>query len=222
MEAGNDIALDAARDVNILPGAESYASEEKEKRSGIGIQVSSGNGSASIGIGYGSSKTETRQGAETNATSSLSAGRDVIITAGRDANLQAAQVEAGSTVDILAERDVNLLSAQDKTNYETMHEELFAGIKPVPNAIPTSISSFVPTKKKTSIYLDSLLAWHLVLNKPLPQVTTSKNLQSLFRSAIREMPTVAIPGHAAGKYGIQVRLTLMEILFCVENRVGIS
>ncbi|RRY11828.1 hemagglutinin repeat-containing protein [Brucella anthropi] len=123
-----DIALEAARDVNILPGAESYASEDKEKRSGIGIQFSSGNGSASIGIGYGSSKTETRQGAETNATSSLSAGRDVIITAGRDANLQAAQVEAGSTVDILAERDVNLLSAQDKTNYETMHEELFAGI----------------------------------------------------------------------------------------------
>lgn len=128
VEAGNDIALDAARDVNILPGAESYASEEKEKRSGIGIQISSGNGSASIGIGYGSSKTESHQGAETNAGSSLSAGRDVIITAGRDANLQAAQVEAGSTVDILAERDVNLLSAQDKTNYETMHEELFAGI----------------------------------------------------------------------------------------------
>ncbi|MGN6451449.1 MAG: hemagglutinin repeat-containing protein, partial [Brucella intermedia] len=126
--AGNDIALEAARDVNILPGAERYASEEKEKRSGIGIQFSSGNGLASIGIGYGSSKTETRQGAETNAASSLSAGRDVIITAGRDANLQAAQVEAGSTVDILAERDVNLLSAQDKTNYETMHEELFAGI----------------------------------------------------------------------------------------------
>jgi len=126
--AGNDIALEAERDVNILPGAESYLSEDKESRSGIGIQVKTGNGSASIGIGYGSSKDEFRQGAETNAVSSLSAGRDVIITAGRDANLQAAQVDAGSTVDILAERDVNLLSAQDKTNYEYMHEELFVGV----------------------------------------------------------------------------------------------
>jgi len=126
--AGNDIVLEAERDVNILPGAESYASEDKEKRSGFGVQVSSGNGSASIGIGYGASKTESSQGAEINAVSSLSAGRDVIITAGRDANLQAAQVEAGSTVDILAERDVNLLSAQDKTNYEYMHQELFAGV----------------------------------------------------------------------------------------------
>lgn len=108
VEAKNDIALDAARDVNILPGAESYASEDKEKRSGFGIQLKSGSGSASIGIGFGSSKDETRQGVETNAVSSLNAGRDIIITAGRDANLQAAQVEAGSTVDILAERDVSL------------------------------------------------------------------------------------------------------------------
>ncbi|QWK81321.1 hemagglutinin repeat-containing protein [Ochrobactrum sp. BTU1] len=128
VEAGNDIALDAARDVNILPGAESYASEYKEKRSGFGVQLSSGNGSASIGIGFGSAKTEASEGAETNAVSSLNAGRDVIITAGRDANLQAAQVVAGSTVDILAERDVNLLSAQDKTNYEFMHQELFVGV----------------------------------------------------------------------------------------------
>ena len=128
LQAGNDIVLEAERDVNIMPGAESYLSEDKESRSGFGIQVATGSGSASIGIGYGASKTESSQGAEINAVSSLNAGRDVIITAGRDANLQAAQVSAGSTVDILAERDVNLLSAQDKTNYEYMHQELFAGV----------------------------------------------------------------------------------------------
>lgn len=128
VEAGNDIALDAARDVNILPGAESYASEDKEKRSGFGIQLKSSEGCASIGIGFGSSKDETRQGAETNAGSSLQAGNNVTINAGRDANLQAATVEADNDVAITAERDVNLLAAQDKTNYEHMHEELFAGI----------------------------------------------------------------------------------------------
>ncbi|MBC8719173.1 hemagglutinin repeat-containing protein [Ochrobactrum sp. Marseille-Q0166] len=147
--AGNDIALDAARDVNILPGSESYASEEKEKRSGFGIQVKSGEGSASVGIGFGSSKDETRHGAETNATSALSAGRDVVITAGRDANLQAAKVEAGSTVDILAERDVNLLSAQDKTNFETMHEELFAGITAtVSSSVASAASNIYDAAKK--------------------------------------------------------------------------
>ncbi len=128
VDAGNDIVLDAARDVNILPGAESQASEEKEKRSGFGIQLSGGSGGASIGIGYGKVSDETRQSAATNAGSTFSAGRDVIITAARDANLQAAQVEAERDVLITAERDVNLLSAQDVTNYDHVHEELFAGI----------------------------------------------------------------------------------------------
>ncbi|MBY4631953.1 hemagglutinin repeat-containing protein [Rhizobium croatiense] len=127
--ADNNITLDAARDVNVTPGAESFSQSKEDKRSGFGLAFSAGNGSASIGIGYGKSVDKTAQSAETNATSTLSGGRDVIVTAGRDANFQAARVEAGSTVDILAERDVNLLSAQNKTNYATMHEELFAGVK---------------------------------------------------------------------------------------------
>ncbi|MBB3391050.1 filamentous hemagglutinin [Rhizobium sp. BK275] len=129
VEAGQDITLDAARDVNVTPGAESASQSKEDKRSGFGIAFSAGNGSASIGIGYGKSVDKTAQSAETNAMSTLSAGRDVIVTAGRDANFQAARVEADSTVDILAQRDVNLLSAQNKTNYATMHEELFAGVK---------------------------------------------------------------------------------------------
>ncbi|AYM84579.1 filamentous hemagglutinin N-terminal domain-containing protein [Agrobacterium tumefaciens] len=126
--AGQDITLDAARDVNITPGAESASSQEKEKRSGFGIQVKSGNGSASIGIGYGKSVDRTSQSSETNARSILFAGRDLIISAGRDANLQAAQLSADRDVAILAERNVNLLSAQDKSNYESLHEEFFAGL----------------------------------------------------------------------------------------------
>jgi filamentous hemagglutinin len=126
--AKQDLVLDAARDVNITPGAETASAEEKEKRSGFGIAFSSGNGGASIGIGYGKSVDQTAQSSATNAASSLSAGRDLTISAGRDANLQAAQVSAEHDVAILADRDVNLLSAQDQTNYEHLHEEFFAGI----------------------------------------------------------------------------------------------
>ncbi|WP_367727638.1 hemagglutinin repeat-containing protein [Agrobacterium radiobacter] len=126
--ASSDITLDAARDVNITPGAENASSQEKEKRSGFGIQVKSGNGSASIGIGYGKSVDQTSQSSETNAKSILFAGRDLTISAGRDANLQAARVSAERDVAILAEHNVNLLSAQDKSNYESLHEEFFAGV----------------------------------------------------------------------------------------------
>ncbi|AHG49784.1 hemagglutinin (plasmid) [Rhizobium leguminosarum bv. trifolii CB782] len=126
--ADQNITLDAARDINITPGAESASSEEKEKRSGFGIAFSSGNGGASIGIGFGKSVDQTAQSSATNAASTLSAGRDLTISAGRDVNLQAAQVSADHDVAILAARDVNLLSAQDQTNYEHLHEEFFTGI----------------------------------------------------------------------------------------------
>lgn len=128
IDAARDIRLEAARDVNVTPGAESFSSEEKEKRSGFGIAYSSGNGGASIGIGYGSRKDEVRESAGTNAGSQLSAGRDVTISAGRDANLQAVTVEAERDVAITAARDVNLLAAEDVSNYRELHEQLFVGV----------------------------------------------------------------------------------------------
>ncbi|WP_443216773.1 hemagglutinin repeat-containing protein [Rhizobium sp. Root1203] len=147
--AGQDIALEAARDVNITPGAESASSAEKEKRSGFGIAYSSGDGSASIGIGFGKSVDQTAQSSATNAVSSLSAGRDLTISAARDVNLQAAQVSGERDVAILAERDVNLLSAQDQTNYEQLHEEFFAGISlSVSTSLLTTAQSVGSAAKK--------------------------------------------------------------------------
>ncbi|WP_221141615.1 hemagglutinin repeat-containing protein [Rhizobium sp. NZLR10] len=128
VSADLNITLDAARDVNITPGAESVSSEEKEKRSGFGISFGSSSGGFSVGIGLSSVSDATKQGSQTNAMATLSAGNDLTITAGRDANLQAANVSAERDVGITAERDVNLFSAQDQTNYEHLHEEFFAGI----------------------------------------------------------------------------------------------
>jgi filamentous hemagglutinin len=128
IDAGQDITIDAARDVNITPGAESNSASEQEKRSGFDLSFSFGNGGASIGIGYGKSVDKIAQSASANAGSTLGAGRDLTISAGRDANLQAAKVGAGHDVAILADHNVNLLSAQDISNYSAMHEELFAGV----------------------------------------------------------------------------------------------
>ncbi|NKK97341.1 filamentous hemagglutinin N-terminal domain-containing protein [Rhizobium leguminosarum bv. viciae] len=126
--ATDNMTLDAARDVNITPGAESASSEEKEKRSGFGISFGSSSGGFSVGIGVSSVSDTTKQGSQTNAMATLSAGNDLTIKAGRDANLQAADVAADRDVAITAERDVNLLSAEDKSNYESVHEQFFAGV----------------------------------------------------------------------------------------------
>ncbi len=126
--AGRDIALEAARDVNITPGAESASSQEKEKRSGFGISVSSGGGGFSVGLGVQKTKDRKEQQTNTNAVSVLTAGRDLLVSAGNNVNLQAATASAGRDVDLFAGNDINLLSANDRTNYQEMHEKTFAGV----------------------------------------------------------------------------------------------
>jgi filamentous hemagglutinin len=128
VKAGRDIALEAARDVNITPGAEASSAFEQEKRSGFGISYSFGNGGASVGIGVGKSEDRTERSSDTNAVSALSAGRDLSINADRDINLQATQASAERDLTLDAVRDVNLLAAMDQSNYASMHKELFAGI----------------------------------------------------------------------------------------------
>lgn len=126
--AGQDITLDAARDVNITPGAESASSQEKEKRSGFGISVSSGGGGFSVGLGVQKTKDSKEQQTNTNAVSVLTAGRDLLVSAGNNVNLQAATASAGRDVDLFAGNDINLLSANDRTNYQELHEKTFAGV----------------------------------------------------------------------------------------------
>ncbi|MBB3644211.1 filamentous hemagglutinin [Rhizobium sp. BK619] len=128
VDAERDINLSAARDVNVTPGAESFSQSEQEKKSGFGLSFSAGNGGISIGIGAQTSKDSSAQQSDTNAASTLSAGRDFNISAGNNLNLQAAQASAERDVNLFATNDINLLSAADKTNYEEMHEKTFAGV----------------------------------------------------------------------------------------------
>ncbi|WP_446737999.1 hemagglutinin repeat-containing protein, partial [Rhizobium sp. CFBP 13717] len=128
LEADRDIRLSAARDVSVTPGAEAYASQEKEKKSGFGISFGSGNGGFSIGLGVAKSRDEVLQSGNINSVAKISAGRDFSIDPGQDANLQAAKAFAARDLTVNAVRDVNLLSAMDETNYARIHEQMFAGV----------------------------------------------------------------------------------------------
>ncbi|WP_312887640.1 hemagglutinin repeat-containing protein [Rhizobium laguerreae] len=126
--AENDINLLAARDVNVTPGAESFSESKQDKRSGFGLSFSAGNGGFSVGIGAQTSKDASQQRSDANATSGLSAGRDLNISAGNNINLQATQASAERDVNLTAAYDINLLSANDVTNYQEVHEKTFAGV----------------------------------------------------------------------------------------------
>ncbi|WP_414091596.1 hemagglutinin repeat-containing protein [Rhizobium sp. BR 314] len=128
VNADRDINLSAARDVNITPGAESASKSEQDKRSGFGLSFSAGNGGLSVGIGMQKTADKTTQDSDKNSASSLTAGRDLNVSAGNNVNLQGAQASAERDVSLVAGNDINLLSAQDRTNYEEMHEKTFAGL----------------------------------------------------------------------------------------------
>ncbi|WP_245459347.1 MULTISPECIES: hemagglutinin repeat-containing protein [unclassified Rhizobium] len=126
--ADRDINLSATRDVNVTPGAESLSQSEQQKKSGFGLAFSAGGGGFSIGIGAQSTKDSKAQQSDTNAMSTLSAGRDLNISAGHDVNLQATSASAERDVSLFAKNDINLLSANDVTNYQEAHEKSFAGV----------------------------------------------------------------------------------------------
>ncbi|WP_405048052.1 hemagglutinin repeat-containing protein [Rhizobium miluonense] len=128
VNADRDINLSAARDVNVTPGAESSSQSEQQKKSGFGLAFSAGGGGFSIGIGAQSTKDSKAQQSDTNAMSTLSAGRDLNISAGHDVNLQATSASAERDVSVFAGNNVNLLSASDVTNYQEAHEKSFAGV----------------------------------------------------------------------------------------------
>ncbi len=102
LNAGGDLGIDAAQDVNITPGAEQSAAFEQTRRSGIGISFSSGNSGFSIGLGYDKQTDGLRQSANTNALSSLNAGGNLAISSGRDINLQATRARADHDLSLNA------------------------------------------------------------------------------------------------------------------------
>ncbi|WFU04559.1 hemagglutinin repeat-containing protein (plasmid) [Rhizobium sp. CB3171] len=128
VSADQDINLSAAQDVNVTPGAESSSESQTQKKSGFGLALSAGGGGFAIGIGAQSTKDSKAQQSDTNAMSTLTAGRDLNISAGHDVNLQATSASAERDVNLFAKNDINLLSANDVTNYQEAHEKTFAGV----------------------------------------------------------------------------------------------
>jgi len=118
----------ASGDINLLPGHESEGSSKKDTRSGFGIQVSASDSSASIGIGYGRRTDDVSQSADTNAVTTLSAGKGIALNAGDEFNDQAAQITAGGAVSISGANGVNILSGNDISNYDEVATNFFAGV----------------------------------------------------------------------------------------------
>jgi filamentous hemagglutinin len=136
VSAGNDLNVAAARDVNILPGRESFTSEYRKSTTQAGIWGSLGASGLSLFAGMKSATRGVDRAGDYTAGSSLSAGRDVTIAAGRDVNQTGSRIVAGRDAIIDAGRDWNMLAGYD-------HESLHQYVKTVEAGVTASISQSV-------------------------------------------------------------------------------
>ncbi|WP_244305946.1 hemagglutinin repeat-containing protein [Paraburkholderia lacunae] len=119
--SGNDVVLNAARDIN-LQSAQDLAQ-----------QTSSNSSSGSIGVGFGlggqqngftielaasAAKGHANGDSVTNRDTQITAANSLSITSGRDTNLRGAEV-SGNTVDANVGRDLNIQSVQDTNSYDS-------------------------------------------------------------------------------------------------------
>jgi len=114
VSAGRNLLLDAGRDVNVAAAQNQQGSTswERERRTGVGLNSDRNGFTAFVGNDVQIEKgLNTRQ---TAAASSLEAGNDLDVRAGRDANLSGSAFSAGRDINVLAERDINLDAATER------------------------------------------------------------------------------------------------------------
>ncbi|EPR9066364.1 hemagglutinin repeat-containing protein [Cronobacter dublinensis] len=130
LKAGNDITLNAARDINLVSSANVQKLEGSNSSKGGSIGVGLTAGSGGTGINISASMNAAKGSEKGNGTTwnetTLDAGRQVNLTTGRDATLSGAQVN-GQTVKADIGRDLNITSLQDSDNYKSKQQSVSAG-----------------------------------------------------------------------------------------------
>ncbi|WP_052118524.1 hemagglutinin repeat-containing protein [Erwinia oleae] len=130
LQAGKDVGLSAARDVNLSSGLNSQTLDGKNESHGasVGVGINFGQGAnglslnASVNKGKGS---ETGNGTR-HVETTVNAGKNLTISSGRDTTLTGAQV-SGEKVMLDVGRNLTLTSEQDTDNYDSKQQNASAG-----------------------------------------------------------------------------------------------
>jgi filamentous hemagglutinin len=130
LQAGKDVDLSAARDVNLYSGLNSQTLEGKIESHGasVGVGINFGQGANGLSLNASANKgkgSETGNGTSHNETT-VNAGNNLTISSGRDTTLTGAQV-SGEKVTMDVGRNLTLTSEQDTDNYDSKQQNASAG-----------------------------------------------------------------------------------------------
>ncbi|EDT41041.1 hemagglutinin repeat-containing protein [Burkholderia ambifaria] len=120
--SGQNVTLNAARDVNLQSAQDTSQLASHNSSSGGSIGVGLGIGGQQNGftleLAANASKGHANGEGVTNRDTQINAGNMLSMTSGRDTNLRGAEV-AGNTVDASVGRDLNIQSRQDTSTYDS-------------------------------------------------------------------------------------------------------
>ena len=120
--------LAAGRDVTLLPSYEAAGSTSSTSSKGIGLSVSAGHGGLSVSAGLHATTDKAAGSGTIAAPSSLYGGQGVVVNAGRDALLQAADIASPKAVTLTAAQDLTILPGVNTAQTSQSHSEVMAGI----------------------------------------------------------------------------------------------
>ncbi|WP_370464211.1 hemagglutinin repeat-containing protein [uncultured Escherichia sp.] len=130
IKAGNNVLLQANRDVNLVSAENTSKLEGKNTSSGgsvgVGIGVGSGGWGISVSASANQGKGSEKGNGTTHTETSVDAGKQLTIISGRDTTLTGAQA-GGETVKVDAGRHLTLTSEQDSDRYDSKQQNASAG-----------------------------------------------------------------------------------------------
>jgi filamentous hemagglutinin len=130
LQAGKDINLNAARDVNLLSAQNTQTVDGKNESHGgsVGVGVNFGQGKNGLTLNASANKGKGSESGNmlTHTETTLNAGNNLNITSGRDTTLTGAQV-SGEKVTMDVGRNLTLTSERDSDNYDSKQQNASAG-----------------------------------------------------------------------------------------------
>ncbi|TNU37110.1 hemagglutinin repeat-containing protein, partial [Escherichia coli] len=130
IKAGNNVLLQANRDVNLVSAENTSKLEGKNTSRGSSVGVGIGVGPGGVGLSLSASANQGKGSEKGNGTThtetSVDAGKQLTIISGRDTTLTGAQA-GGETVKVDAGRHLTLTSEQDSDRYDSKQKNASAG-----------------------------------------------------------------------------------------------
>ncbi|MFL9954606.1 hemagglutinin repeat-containing protein [Paraburkholderia nemoris] len=152
--SGQDVVLNAARDINLQSAKDTSQQSSSNSSNGGSIGVGFGLGGQQNGftieLAASSANGHANGNGVTNRDTQINAADTVTLTSGRDTNLRGAEV-AANTVDANVGRDLNIASQQDTNTYDSKQTSagFQASICVPPICYGTTVSGSANTSDQT-------------------------------------------------------------------------